>query len=504
MIKKISVFSIVFSLAVLLLSGTLQAQEVANKLEVPVSIPITQIGYPSKIMPGEEGMFVYREYWQEGQGRRFANEYIQAYTIDKFSETWFTPITEPRAPRMKVLDMFRLNSSYVLLGQQYGGPKGKDILVNARFFGLDGRTMGEPVKVSNYDKKAKTGFQEYFAVSAKKKKLMWMGHNPQEAAAKRRYFFTVYSDNGRMDWTKNLTIPHVADDKYRVEQALVDERGNVYMALMYEELTNKEKDTLNLPIILRYDADENKLMEHKLEFPGASVPELQLHINESGELVVMGVLSQVGEDSTGFMNLTKHQGASLRWNQLIYKKFRIERELKLEQEFTLDIPETWMERYGKRGANFKDFRIMEADNQLYWIMEEVYTQIHNKRLQHLYYDVGVIRMDMEEGQIKWATFFEKEQRDYESGELLSFVPGIVGDNLHFVYLNQRGAQGKVVCSTVNLENGEVTEKGLLSNEYARALFFPARSGMVNKNTMMLMGVGHPNEDNYSLISIKFE
>ena len=146
---------------------------------------------------------------------------------------------------------------------------------------------------------------------------------------------------------------------------------------------------------------------------------------------------------------------------------------------------------------------MEKDNQLYWVMEEFYTQIHNKRLQFLYYDIGVIRMDMAEGKIKWASFFEKKQRDYESGEMLSYVPGIVEGNLHFVYLNERGAQGKVVCSTMNLESGEVTEKTLLKNDYARALFFPQRSSMVDDNTMMLMGVGHPNEDNYSLIQIEF-
>lgn len=480
-----------------------KAQKIANKIEVPVKIPINQIGYPSKIMPGEEGKFVYKEYWNEGQGRRFSNEYVQGYTLDKFNEVWFTPITEPRAPRMKVLDMFRLKSKYVLLGQQYGGPKGKDIVVNAKFITLDGRSAGPPVKVSCYDKKAKTGYEDYFAVSRNKTKLLWMGHNPGAAAKSRRYFFTVYGDNGRMDWTQNLKIPHVEEDKYVVKQAVVDERGNIYMMMMFEELTNKEKDTLNLPIIVRYDADEKKFMEHKLEFPGASVPELKLHINEKGELVVMGVLSGAGADSTGFMNLTKHEGASLHWDKLIYLKFRIQRELQLDQDFTMDIPEEWTKKYGERGANFSEFEILEADNQLYWVMEEHYTQIHNKRLQHLYYDIGVIRMDMEAGQIKWASFFEKKQRDYESGEMLSYVPGIVEGNLHFVYLNERGAQGKVVCSSMNLETGEVTDKTLMKNEYARALFFPQRSGMVDENTMMLMGVGHPNEDNYSLIQIEF-
>ena len=340
MFKKL----ISFSLLTLFLLAGVQAQQVGNKIEVPVKIPINQIGYPSKILPGEEGKFVYREYWSEGQGRRFSNEYLQSYSLDKFNEVWFTPITEPRAPRMKVLDMFRLKSKYVLLGQQYGGPKGKDIVVNAKFFGLDGRSTGPPVKVSNYDKKAKSGYEDYFSVSRSKNKLLWMGHNPSAAAKSRRYFFTVYSDNGRQDWSKNLNVPHVTEDKYVVKQALVDDRGNLYMMMMFEELTNKEKDTANLPIIVRYDADENKFMEHKLEFPGASVPELKLHINEKGELVVMGVLSEVGSDSTGFMNLTKHDGASLRWNKLIYMKFRIQRELQLDQDFTMDIPEEWIER----------------------------------------------------------------------------------------------------------------------------------------------------------------
>ena len=203
------------------------------------------------------------------------------------------------------------------------------------------------------------------------------------------------------------------------------------------------------------------------------------------------------------MNGAKAFPTALKWNKITLKKFNISRELTLTTEYTIDLPEAWIKRYGTNGSNFSKSMIMDQGKQVYWVMEEFYTQIHNKELQLLYYDVAVVAFDIETGKIDWANFFEKKQRDYKSGNLLSFVPGIASGKLNFVYLNERGAQGKILCSAFDLKTGEVAQKELASNFNSDFMFFPKRSGMVTSKSMTLMGVGRPNENEYKLIRIQF-
>ena len=170
----------------------------------------------------------------------------------------------------------------------------------------------------------------------------------------------------------------------------------------------------------------------------------------------------------------------------------------------MDFPEAWTKRYGgERGANFSLGEIVEHDNNLYWVMEEFYTQMHREQLQFLYYDIATIGIDMESGEIQWANTFEKKQRDYKSGNLLSYTLGVAKGQLHFVYLNERGAQGKILCTSINMADGKTTTTPLARNSKATYLFFPKRSVMVGGGKMILMGVGNPVSNDYKLIEVSF-
>jgi len=479
----------------------LPAQRISYQDVFAVNYSINGVGYPSKIIPNLEGGFAYMEFWPRGNGRKFPNHYLQSYS-QKWEEQWFQPVTKEGAAKLgKMIDLIRFEGSIGILANQFS-PSIKRDQVKMQFYGLDGQPQGGLQVVSSYTKKDKKDFEDVFDQSPDGNKLLWVGHNPSASASKRTVLASVWDGSGKKTWGKRLMIPHLADDKYQVKQATVDNRGHAYFLLTYEEITNTDKDTLHQPIVIRYDHRENKFTEQKLHFANSSLPESRIYITEAGELAFLGILS----DSTksGFLNGGKRYETALSWDKIVYQLYDIQRELLIRDDYAMPFPENWVQRYGERQANFSKSEIVEHKGKLYWVMEEFYNQIHNGQPQFLFKDVATVAIDKASGQIDWVNFFEKNQRDYNSGRLLSYSQGISNGKLNFVYLNERGAQGKIVCSSFDLKDGTATHKPLALNDKATNLFFPARSAMVSENKMILMGVGNPVDNDYKLIEVTFE
>jgi hypothetical protein len=460
---------------------------------------LSQMGYPKRVVPGEKGGFGFVEFWTQGEGRQFPNYYMQGYT-DKIEEEWFRPVTKQGTAKLENLDVMKMKASYAVTGYQYSGAAKRTQLMAQLFAVKGGAEKGGLTQVSTYDKKTRKLFEDVVVLSPDSSKFAWMGHNPREKSAKHRVFFNVMSDGGQSLWKGEIMPPHLKE-KYYISQSLVDNRGHVYMLLRYETATNTPKDTANLPIIVRYDYREKKFSEHQLQFPGASVPEVSMHLNQKGDLVVLGILAD--GSAQGFLNGEKSRGVGLKWNKIVYKKFNIERELHLAQEAVLDFPESALTRYSQRGANFSEFRTMESGKNVFWIMEEAYTQEHNGQLQFVYYDIATVAIDMEAGVISWASSFEKKQRDYTNGQMLSFTPGIANGALRFVYLTERGASGKIVCTNMAIADGRTETIDIALNNKEMNLFFPRRSAQVSPTAMILLGVGNPVGNEYKLMKIQF-
>lgn len=483
------------------LSLSIHAQKVTGQQAFTVNYPINRYGYPLQIVPNKDGAISYIEFWNPGEGRQEANFYLQ--TLDKkYEELWFKPVTRQGASKLTdISEVMRLKNTIAVIGHQYS-PSIKREATKMQIFSLDGAPNRGLAVLSNYTKKAKKGYEDMLAVAPDRSKLLWLGHNPGAKYKKRSFYASVWSDKGTKVWARKLFL-QPQEEKYLVSQTAVDKRGNAYFYMVYEELKNAAEDTLHPPIIVRYDHKENKYTRHDLKFSNTSVPEGKIYVTEKGDLAFLGVLAD-GSDE-GFINGAKRFETGLKWNKLIYQQFNVERELQLKQDTVMAFPGSWLKKYGgDRGANFSKMEIVEHKDNLYWVMEEFYTQIHNGQPQFLYYDIGVIAIDMASGEINWASIVDKKQRDYKSGRMLSYTMGIASGALRFVYLNERGAQGKIVCKSVNLNTGEVERKPLASNAKANNLFFPRRSAMVDENKMVLMGVGNPVGNDYKLIEVTFE
>jgi hypothetical protein len=480
--------------------STLQAQRITAEKTFGLNYPVATMGYPAGIVPNKEDRFTVIEYWNNDETRKFANYYVETYN-DKFEEVWFKPVTKDGDPKLSaVVDLIHLNGAVGVVGTQYSAAIKRQATM-LQLWDFDGRDRGGLQTLSTYSKKAKKGYEEVLAYSPDRKSLFWMGHNPTASAKKRDFYCSVTDDAGARVWGKRLTLEPTLQ-KYLVKQATIDNRGNAYFYMVYETATNTVKDTVNLPIIVRYVHKENKFYSYPLDFKGMSVPEGMIKVTETGDLAFVGILSDGGEK--GFLNGANKFQTPLKWNKIAYLLFDIKRELQKSQEFVMDIPDSWVTRYKDRGADFTKAELLEQGGQLYWVMEEFYIIEHNDKPQHRYYDLATVAIDMKSGAIKWANYFEKKQRDYYRGELLGYVCGFAEGGLHFVYLSERGAQGKILCTTFYLKDGEVETKDLARNEREDNLFFPRRSSMIGQNKMMLLGVGNVERNEFKLIEVSFD
>ncbi len=480
--------------------GAAMAQRITAEKTFGLNYAVATMGYPTGIVANKDNRFSVIEYWSNNEERKYANNYVETYN-DKFEEVWFKPVTKDNDPKLaSIVELVKLDGAVGVVGTQYS-PAIKRMATKMQLWDLDGRAKGELQTISTYTKKSKKGYEEAIAYSPDNKSLFWMGHNPTASYKKRDFYCSVHDDQGTKIWAKRLLLEPTLK-KYLVKQATIDNRGNAYFYMVYETATNTVKDTVNLPMIVRYVHKENKFYTYAMDFAGVSVPEGMIKITESGDLAFVGILSDGSE--RGFLNGANKYQTALKWNKIVYTQFDIKRELQKSQEFIMDIPDSWVTRYKERGSDFTKAELLERNNQLYWVMEEFYVIEHSGKPQHRYYDVATVAIDLKSGAIKWANSFEKKQRDYYRGELLGYVCGFAADRLNFVYLNERGAQGKIVCSSFDLKDGTLENKDLAKNEREDNLFFPRRSTMINDDRMMLLGVGNVERNEFKLIEVSFE
>jgi hypothetical protein len=481
-------------------AGHAMAQRITAEKTFRLNYQVSTVGYPVGIVGNKDDRFSVIEYWTSDEERKFTNHYVETYN-DKFEEVWFRPVTKDNDPRLSaVTQLVRLDGAIGVVGTQYS-PAIKRLSTKMQLWDLDGREKGVLQTISCYTKKSKKGYEEAMDKSPDNKSLFWMGHNPSASYKKRDFYCSVHDDSGTKIWSKRLLLEPTLK-KYYVKQATIDNRGNAYFYMVYETATNTVKDTVNLPMIVRYVHKENKFYTYAMDFPGMSVPEGMIKVTESGDLAFVGILSDGSEK--GFLNGANKYQTALKWNKIVYTYFDIKRDLQKTQEFVMDVPDSWVSRYQTRGADFTKSELLEDKNQLYWVMEEMYVIDHNGKPQHRYYDIATVAIDMKSGAIKWANCLEKKQRDYYRGELLGYVNGIAEGQLHFVYLSERGAQGNIVCSSFDLKDGTLETKVLAKNEREDNLFFPRRSTIMGNGRMMLLGVGNVERSEFKLIEVSFD
>ncbi len=486
-----------FSLAFLLLGAEtlfpVQAQIITAEQVFPVrGYSIFEKGYPVKIIPGAGTQFHFIEYWAAGeQGRPSANHYLQTYQTYDFSEAGFVPVTPPGEPLMQVSDLRPMGEGMVVIGVQERTEDGYMHTV-ANFFDQRRQRLNEStVVIGTQEGRRRRKYKEWTAISPQGSYLLWVGHN------KRNFYAGLYDRYGEQQWQTQLEFPDMEQD-FLLSDVAVDERGLPYLLL------RPKKKEPGVPLsLLRFRHESGEFLEELLTFDQQTVVHGgRIDLRADTMLLISGTVQQM-QDSVFLINGEELEEERV-WTDFFLANYAIENETELRQKYlTLNpIPPAWVERFqGEEGpqSNFKEMRLMAHNGQLLLLHEEQY---QHRDTWH-YYDLGVQALNLANGERQWQQLIAKRQRDRGTDAALSYVAGISRNRLRLVFLTERGARGKLMCTSLDLADGERRNRYLASNETAQYLFFPRRSSMINGREMVLLGLGSPGKNDYKLITVTF-
>lgn len=474
--------------------STVNAQRIIIEKIFPIDgYSVFEQGYPVKVASATNGAFVFLEYWAQGvEGHSTANYYLQNYGIHNFAENWFKPLTSEGYEEMQISDLKRLEDGYVVLGYQYISELRTAHAVG-RFFDLSGNPIeDDPIQLSNYDKAPGKSFQDRFVMSHKGNLIMWMGDSGKE------WFFTVRRGNGKLLWEKVLEFPDT-DARYEVSEVILDDAGNPLFLMNPAKPTFTLRDTLTPPLLVRYLHEADSLVIEPVKVNAqAYIVNTQLSQLPKDEVVVTGVLSGLAAQAVS--NGEKIDKVAKRWTDVFLHRYKLDVGFRLAASAVSPIPEKITTYYAEEGANFSNAQLVLYQESAALLFEEHFAS----KDRVYFYDIACMGFNTTTGEQTWSRIIPKKQRGGEnSAAFLGYVAGVARDRLRVVYLTERGAPGKIMCASIDMSSGERRDKMLASNEEARYLFFPSRSGMVSGGEMVLIGMGNPDQNDFKLITIGF-
>ncbi|MEL6850939.1 MAG: hypothetical protein AAFP92_20640, partial [Bacteroidota bacterium] len=273
-------------------------------------------------------------------------------------------------------------------------------------------------------------------------------------------------------------------------------------------LTPKTSSTgpANKPLLIsRYLHEEKKFVTLEL----ANSPETNAFLPQvawvKGDLVVAGCeIAFGGGDGLKLGSEESNKGTINRLQQVFMHRIggfdKNLDSLTLIRSMVQTFPQKWKEQYAINGTDFHTSRLLVEGDMALFMMEEF--KVGAKRKLY-FYDIGILGFDTQKGEIAWDAILKKQQRDQGSTAFMSYVSATAKGKLRLIYLTEKGARGKVVCSSFDAWRGTRKDVVLASNEEAKYFFFPANSGKVGQEQMVLVGMGRPGQNDYKLISVTF-
>lgn len=474
----------------------MRGQVISTEQVFPVDgYSVFQQGYPLSVAKGGQGKFVFLEYWAEGkEGRRLANYYLQSYGIRDYVEHWFKPITMEGFEQMEIGGVLKLNQCFAVWGTQ-NIPGEKFPHRVARFFELNGSPKSEePIKLSTFSRKPSNKFEQRMIVSPNGSYLLWIG---SDGAGQ---FLHMFDGQGNERWEKLVEFPYLKDG-YEIDEVLVNDAGEVLTLLTAEQGAGKG-ETGKPIVLLRYTAEPEALETQVLYLPADVDVLATASVLTDGDLVVVSAISR--QAIMGVRNGTEGGAKEGHmWTHMDFKRLGPPEGSKGPWEVKVDslapVPSKWIARYQEKGANFSEARILAEDGRAIFMFEERYVT----RKKEYNYDVACLAYEVGSGKRIWSRLVAKKQRDVPGSAFLSYTAGIARDRLRMVYLSERGARGNLMCTSIDMRTGKPKNKLLASNEEAKYLFYPSRSGMVSNYEMVLISRGNPSLNDFKLITIAF-
>lgn len=493
-------------IACMLMMGSFASAQVLSNEEVfhIKDYSVQEYGYPLMVAPAGTDDFLYIEYWPENiAGRKESNYYLQKYKINDYGEVWFKPLTNIGYDQIpEVLDLMKFDKKYVVLGHMYSNKEKRTITV-ARFFEMDGKCADlEPVVISKYSRDApKKDLNETFYVSPNEKCMMWFASNGA------KHYATAWSSTGENMWGKEIEFP--ISDKYTIKDAAIDDKGNATFLLLNSKPTYTLKDTANKPMLMRINNISGQIAYEKIVLDSAYMILGHIKLINNDMVAVAGVASNFDPKSNqkpGILNGVKAGINNQRWTHFYYGQYKLADSLSIVSDSLSEIPERWKNFY-QEGATFTASKLVldggATTKNILPSATLIFEEKYRSSDKIFFGDIATIGFQQGKGNVIFSERIAKKQIDNGSGAYFSYSLGRTKGKLYFVYLTEKGAAGKLMCKTLDLKSGVITEKILALNGESMYFFFPDRSRMVSANQMILIGVGNPSQNNYKLMTITF-
>ncbi len=474
------------------------AQRILSEQIIPVSgYDVYDEGYPFGVVSVGSGRFAYVQYHTKSSMYPADNFYLQCLNYNDFGGIWYKEVIEYGRERFRMGKVHRVGNSIVISGTLFLAQE-KTYQTVFRYFDTDGEPLHNgAVQISHWEQKHKINENELFRNSPNNKKIFWMGREEN------KFHCSVWDDQGNKQWEQIIKLPHLGK-KYGFKDVLITNEGNPIFLLEQAKPHYSLKDTTYPPLIVRYHPKREKFHTDSLWLDSAFSYQTNMQLLNNQELIVAGVYGR--EDPHGLLNGAKTERKEQLWNGFFFKRLLLVNtdSMRIMADSLTAIPEDWISQYGEEGSNFYNFKLQVQEdrkgNQAILTMEEVYSD--KKRI--FFYDVGCVAFNPDNAHMKWANRISKRQRGEGGASLLSYYSDLTSNNVHFVYLSERGARGKLMITSFELETGKRRDFNLASNEAATYLFFPKNSGKVANGTAVLIGMGNPGQNDYKLMTIRLE
>jgi hypothetical protein len=487
-------------LAAIMFPALLVAQQPSAALVKERTFPVEgytvfKMGYPLMVAGAGDGTFMYIEFWEAGkQEHKTRNFYLQKYGIPDYGELWFRPLTYEGYEQMpEVFELMKLEKNYVVFGRQYIDNKKYKIV--GRWYDSEGKSPAlEPNELFKFDKISGKDLQHKFMASPSEKYMMWWASDGGG-----RNYAAVWSSIGVELWKKEIKTPYGSN--YVIRESVVDDKGNPTFLMVSSKQSFNLKDTANAPIILHYNVKEDKYTSEKVNLGKTFFinGHLQLVGKNKNEVIVTGICSN-GIATDGIVNGSKTGGEVRPWTNIYMSRINLDSMWTLADS-VCPIPLKWQEKYtGEGGSNFTDYRLIIEGNMAVLAFEEHYVAGD----KNLFFDIGVLGVNIEDCSTTWGQIVAKKQRDNGNGDFLSYTTGKYKGKVHFIYISEMGASGKLMATSIDAKTGKSTEKVFITNEESKYYFFPSRSHMVSDRHLILIGPGNPTQNAYKLMTIAFQ
>jgi len=375
------------------------------------------------------------------------------------------------------------------------------------------------INYSGFKKKNSGAFK--IDVSRDESNILLYYNKPYEKGSNEKFGFVVFDNKINEVWQKDITLPY-EDELFSIQDFEMADNGNIYLlGLKYQDKkTSRKSKREEKPnyhyTVLSYSDRGEKLEEYPIQVADKFLTDMQIAINEEGNIICGGFYSDEGSFSikgSYFLNINGKTKAIMNES---FKEFGMD-------FITQNMTEKQKKKTNKKADKGKNVELYEYDldeiilrndDGAILVGEQYFVRIitnvdanGNTSVTYVYHynDIIVISISPE-GEIEWTEKIPKRQiTSNDGGFYSSYATAVVDDNLYFVYNDHAENLSPVALNTGKIKNftsnrknsvvtivkmdtdGRFTRNALFKNREAEIMTRPKVCKQINDNEMIVFG-----------------